>query len=180
MRARDAAGSRPLITVITVVFNNRDGFAGTAASVCEQKDASFEWVVIDGGSTDGTVDLIKAHAEHMAFWVSERDSGIYDAMNKGLANAKGEFCVFMNSGDRFAGSDTLHKVAEAIEESPPGIGMLLGAARTVAKLSVCAKAASNDALCHAQRADIAPGDVFPNGASQAGALRSGHPHRRRL
>ena len=56
MRARDAAGSRPLITVITVVFNNRDGFAGTAASVCEQKDASFEWVVIDGGSTDGTVD----------------------------------------------------------------------------------------------------------------------------
>jgi putative colanic acid biosynthesis glycosyltransferase len=128
MRARDAAGSRPLITVITVVFNNRDGFAGTAASVCEQKDASFEWVVIDGGSTDGTVDLIKAHAEHMAFWVSERDSGIYDAMNKGLANAKGEFCVFMNSGDRFAGSDTLHKVAEAIEESPPGIGMLLGAA----------------------------------------------------
>ena len=52
MRARNAAGSRPLITVITVVFNNRDGFAGTAASVCEQKDASFEWVVIDGGSTD--------------------------------------------------------------------------------------------------------------------------------
>ena len=129
MPAKDApAHSRPLISVITVVFNNQDGFAGTAASVREQKEASFEWIVIDGGSTDGTVDLIKANAEHIAFWVSERDRGIYDAMNKGLANAKGEFCVFMNSGDRFAGPDTLRTVAKAIKESPSDIGMLLGAA----------------------------------------------------
>ncbi len=128
-RAKDAtAPSRPLITVITVVYNNREGFAGTAASVREQKGASFEWVVIDGGSTDGTVDLIKANAEAMAFWVSERDGGIYDAMNKGLANAKGEFSVFMNSGDRFAGPDTLQKVANGIQDSPSGIGMFLGAA----------------------------------------------------
>ncbi len=124
----DSRATKPLISVITVVYNNRDGFAGTAKSVCEQRDASFEWLVIDGGSTDGTVDLIKAHAGQMAYWVSERDKGIYDAMNKGLAQAKGEFCVFMNSGDRFASETTLQHISEVIAQSPADIGMVLGAA----------------------------------------------------
>lgn len=124
------AGPRgPKITVITVVYNDRDGFSRTAHSVLEQAGADWEWVVIDGGSTDGTRELVMAHADRTSFWCSERDGGIYDAMNKGLARANGEFVVFMNAGDRFAGPDSLKRVAEAIRRAGPGAGMVLGAAR---------------------------------------------------
>jgi putative colanic acid biosynthesis glycosyltransferase len=119
----------PVISVITVVYNNRDGFIRTAESVRQQVGADWEWVVIDGGSKDGTRDAIVSFQDDIAYWVSERDGGIYDAMNKGIAQAKGRFLVFMNSGDRLAGPDTLRIVSEAIAKADPDIGMLLGAAR---------------------------------------------------
>lgn len=119
----------PKISVITVVYNNRDGFLRTADSVLAQRGAAFEWIVIDGGSTDGTADEIRKLGQAIANWCSERDGGIYDAMNKGIARATGEFLVFMNSGDRLAGPDTLRLVADAITNVPPDVGMILGAAR---------------------------------------------------
>jgi putative colanic acid biosynthesis glycosyltransferase len=125
----DGRTGRPLISVITVVYNNRQGFRETAQSVIEQEDADAEWVVIDGGSTDGTVEEIAKVRHAIASWCSERDRGIYDAMNKGIARARGEFLVFMNSGDRFAGRDTLKRVSQVIAAADPDIGMVLGAAR---------------------------------------------------
>lgn len=120
---------KPDFSVITVVFNNRDGFFRTAQSVLQQAGAEWEWIVIDGGSTDGTAEMVQSYADRTAFCCSEPDGGIYDAMNKGLARANGEFVVFMNSGDRFAGSNSLRLVSEAIAGAEPGIGMVLGAAR---------------------------------------------------
>lgn len=120
---------RPKISVITVVFNNAEGFIRTANSVVTQTGAAWEWIVIDGGSKDGTVDAIGTYADQIAYWCSERDHGIYDAMNKGLARARGDFLVFMNSGDRFAGPNVLQTVSAAIAAADPGIGMVLGAAR---------------------------------------------------
>lgn len=119
----------PKISVITVVFNNREGFLRTAASVVAQTGAHWEWIVIDGGSKDGTVEAIRTHANRIAYWCSERDGGIYDAMNKGLARASGDFLVFMNSGDRFAGPKALEAVSAAIGAANPDIGMVLGAVR---------------------------------------------------
>ena len=128
-RTAEPGQRKPEFSVITVVFNNREGFARTAQSVLQQADADWEWIVIDGGSTDGTADLVHSYADRTAYHCSERDGGIYDAMNKGLARARGEFVVFMNSGDRFAGPDSLRLVSEAVAAAEPGIGMVLGAAR---------------------------------------------------
>jgi len=105
---------QPSITVVTVLFNNAAGFRTTGESVRAQTYPAIEWIVIDGGSTDGTVDQIKAWAESIAFWVSEPDRGIYDAMNKGLAHATGDYIVFLNGGDAFPAPDTLEHAAQAL------------------------------------------------------------------
>ncbi len=93
--------NQPLITIITVVRNAAADLEKTMRSVAGQDYSPVEYIVIDGGSTDGTVEVIKSHAEHVAYWVSEPDKGIYDAMNKGLAKASGEWVNFMNAGDVF-------------------------------------------------------------------------------
>lgn len=82
----------------------------TIGSVLGQDYPNLEFILIDGGSTDGTVEVIRSHAERIAFWSSEPDRGIYDAMNKGLARATGDWVNFMNAGDSFAGSDTISTV----------------------------------------------------------------------
>ena len=98
---------QPLITVVTVVYNDVKHIEDTILSVVNQTYPNIEYIIIDGGSTDGTVDIIKKYADHIAYWVSEPDKGIYDAMNKGLKKATGEWVNFMNSGDCFAQSKTL-------------------------------------------------------------------------
>lgn len=87
------------LSIITVNLNNRDGLQKTIDSVVSQTFKDFEWIVIDGGSTDGSKELIEQYADHFAYWVSEPDKGIYNAMNKGIKVAKGEYLLFLNSGD---------------------------------------------------------------------------------
>lgn len=128
-RSAEPGRWKPKISVVTVVYNNRDGFRRTADSVLRQAGADWEWIVIDGGSTDGTAELIRAHADRMRFHCSEPDGGIYDAMNKGLAQAGGDYIVFMNSGDCFAAADSLSLVTKAVVGAGSAVGMVLGAAR---------------------------------------------------
>lgn len=87
------------ISIITINYNNCEGLRRTIESVVNQTCRDFEYIIIDGGSTDGSVDVIKCYADNIDHWVSEPDGGIYNAMNKGVAVAKGEYCLFMNSGD---------------------------------------------------------------------------------
>ena len=87
------------LSIITVNLNNRDGLQKTIDSVVSQTFKDFEWIVIDGGSTDGSKELLEQYADHFAYWVSEPDKGIYNAMNKGIKVAKGEYLQFLNSGD---------------------------------------------------------------------------------
>jgi putative colanic acid biosynthesis glycosyltransferase len=106
-------------SVITVAFNNLAGLRATQASIEWSRPALFEWIVIDGASTDGTAQyLATLHAPNVRY-VSERDGGIYEAMNKGLALASGEYCIFMNGGDLFAGPDVLADIDRLIGDSAP-------------------------------------------------------------
>lgn len=95
------------LSIITVNYNDAAGLEKTIKSVLVQTFRDFEFIVIDGGSTDGSVDVIKRYADRIDYWVSERDGGIYPGMNKGLRVAKGEYVNFMNGGDCFHAPDVL-------------------------------------------------------------------------
>lgn len=100
----------PYISVITINRNNAKGLLQTLESVWnDQKYGSVEQIVIDGASTDDSVEMIKRFEDKLAYWVSEPDSGIYNAMNKGIAHAKGEYLLFLNSGDWLV-ADILEKI----------------------------------------------------------------------
>jgi len=101
---------KPLISIITVVYNGDKYLEETIKSVINQTYDNVEYIIIDGGSTDGTVDIIKKYEQAIDYWVSERDRGIYDAMNKGIDTATGEWINFMNAGDRFYEDCVLEKV----------------------------------------------------------------------
>ena len=95
--------SKPYISIITVVFNAEDQIEKTIQSVIDQNDDGIEFIIVDGGSTDNTVNIIKKYEAYIDYWVSETDSGIYDAMNKGISIAKGKGILFLNAGDCFIG-----------------------------------------------------------------------------
>lgn len=97
-------------SIITINYNNRDGLEKTIQSVVNQTCRDFEYIIIDGGSTDGSVDVIKRYADRIDYWVSEPDKGIYNAMNKGILQAHGEYLNFMNSGDCFYNDEVLENV----------------------------------------------------------------------
>ena len=97
----------PRLTVITVVYNGREKIAKTMDSVFTQDYPNIEYIVIDGESTDGTRDIIKKYKDKLDVFMCERDEGIYDAMNKGITRASGEFVLFMNCGDVFASPDAV-------------------------------------------------------------------------
>lgn len=98
------------ISVITVVFNGTQELQATIDSVVAQDYPYIEYVVIDGGSNDGTIDLIKLNQEKLSHWISEPDNGIYDAMNKGCKIASGQYVIFMNAGDTFYSNDALSSI----------------------------------------------------------------------
>ena len=102
------------ISVITVVYNDMEGLSRTMNSVFEQTYLCVEYIIIDGGSLDGTVNLIKHNQHKIKYWVSEPDKGIYDAMNKGIKKATGDWLCFMNAGDTFASDRVLEDVFNLI------------------------------------------------------------------
>ena len=87
------------VSIVTVSFNCVSSIEDTILSVVNQKYKEKEFVIIDGGSTDGTLDVIKKYDKQINYWVSEKDAGIYDAMNKGIKASNGDWIIFMNSGD---------------------------------------------------------------------------------
>lgn len=101
---------QPILSVITVVYNNAADIERTLLSVINQTYPHIEYIVIDGASTDGTLQIIEQHKNKIATLVSEKDKGIYDAMNKGLAKATGDYVIFMNSADEFYSTDTVANV----------------------------------------------------------------------
>lgn len=96
---------RPLISVVTVCYNAVNNIERTIQSITNQAYSNIEYIIIDGGSTDGTIDIIKKYVDKITYWVSEPDKGIYDAMNKGIKVATGEWINFMNCGDFFVNSN---------------------------------------------------------------------------
>ena len=100
----------PTLSVITVVYNNVKHIERTLKSVINQTYSDIEFIVIDGASTDGTLNIIEKYRSDIDILISEPDKGIYDAMNKGLKIASGEYVIFMNSGDEFYGNTTVEQV----------------------------------------------------------------------
>ncbi len=107
--------SLPKITVITVVYNRVNTIEQTISSVVNQTYSNIEYIIIDGGSTDGTVDIIKKYEKQIDYWVSEPDGGIYDAMNKGARVATGDYVQFLNSDDCFCAYDIIGRVVQEID-----------------------------------------------------------------
>lgn len=100
-------------SIITINYNDKDGLEKTIKSVISQTYTDYEFIVIDGGSCDGSKDVILQYAGKIDFWVSEKDNGIYNAMNKGIAQAKGDYLNFMNSGDAFHSDDVLERISQS-------------------------------------------------------------------
>ena len=105
----------PKYSIITIAWNNLAGLRKTSASVSEQSLRDFEWIVIDGASTDGTAELAKSEFSQADIFISEHDNGLYDAMNKGLSRASGEYVIFMNGGDTFADEHVLQLISDTPE-----------------------------------------------------------------
>ena len=100
------------VSIITIAYNNLEGLKNTYRSIRQQTFHDYEWIVIDGNSTDGTKEFIQEHQTEIAFWCSEPDKGVYNAQNKGTQHAKGEYCIYMNSGDSFYSDDVLERIFE--------------------------------------------------------------------
>lgn len=96
---KEAFSKSPLLSIITVNYNNAAGLSKTIQSVFAQTFKGYEFIIIDGGSKDSSRDLIVQQADKLSYWVSEKDEGVYDAMNKGILSATGKYIMFLNSGD---------------------------------------------------------------------------------
>jgi len=107
--------NKPLVTIITVVYNAASLLEKTIQSVLEQTYPNIEYIVIDGNSTDGTINIIKKYEDRINFWLSEKDEGIYDAMNKGIELAKGDWINFMNAGDKFYTNTVIKDVFSSVD-----------------------------------------------------------------
>ena len=104
----------PKISIITAVFNGEEFLEETIKSVINQTYENIEYIIIDGGSTDGTVDIIKKYEKNISYWVSETDNGIGDAFNKGVEKSTGDYINFQGDGDGFVANDVLEKTFNII------------------------------------------------------------------
>jgi glycosyltransferase involved in cell wall biosynthesis len=106
----------PLISIITINYNNAAGLERTIQSIVSQTYMDFEYLIIDGNSADGSKEIIRKYADKITYHISEPDSGIYNAMNKGIAQAKGKYLLFINSGDELTGVESLHSVYKHLND----------------------------------------------------------------
>ena len=111
----------PKLSIITVTYNAKDVLKGTLDSISAQRFNDFELIVIDGGSTDGTLDIIRRNTDLISHYVSEKDNGIYDAMNKGLAMASGEYVTFLNAGDYYCDDKALFDIFNTTKKEKPTV-----------------------------------------------------------
>ena len=118
-----AIAESPLVTIVTVVFNGEQFLEETIQSVINQTYPNIEYIVIDGGSTDGTSEIIHKYGHAIDYWVSEKDAGIYDAMNKGIAQATGQWINFMNCGDQLA---SINIVSELVQRCSLDADFIMG------------------------------------------------------
>jgi len=125
MILKETNTKNPVISVITVCYNCSNTIEGTIKSVLEQQYPFIEYIIIDGGSTDGTQEIVKKYSEKINVFVSEKDSGIYDAMNKGLALAQGDIIFFLNSGDCLHSAFIFNEISEYSLKNPDS-NLLLG------------------------------------------------------
>jgi glycosyltransferase involved in cell wall biosynthesis len=116
----------PLFTIITVVYNGEMFISKTIESVLNQTYDNFEYIIIDGNSTDNTKNIISNYKEYISSFISENDLGIYDAMNKGIRLAKGRWVNFMNSGDVFNDENILYNISKSIEEDASETDIIYG------------------------------------------------------
>ena len=107
---------KPKISIITVAFNSAKTIKGTIESIISQDYNNIEYLIIDGGSTDATMDIVKSYSEHVKYFVSEPDNGIYDAMNKGIKAATGDVIGILNSDDFYPNSFVLSNVAKLFQK----------------------------------------------------------------
>lgn len=112
---KKSSSLKPLISVITVVLNGEKYLEKAISSIKEQTYDNVEYIIIDGGSKDGTLDIISKHEDHIDFWMSENDNGIYNAMNKGIALSKGDYVGFVGSDD-YLYPNTLGELANAVKK----------------------------------------------------------------
>ena len=114
---KQSSEDKPLVTVITVVFNNAATIEETIRSVLFQTYDNVEYIIIDGGSDDGTLEIIKTYDDLIDYWISEPDKGIYNAMNKGISLASGRYINFLNADDHYLHSDVLIKIIGSFRDT---------------------------------------------------------------
>lgn len=117
--------NKPFLSIITICFNEQQRIANTCESIINQLFSDFEWLVIDGGSTDGTLEILKKYSDRISILISEPDKGIYNAHNKGLQKASGHYCLFLNGGDELASPEILQQVFSDFHQEDILYGSLL-------------------------------------------------------
>jgi glycosyltransferase involved in cell wall biosynthesis len=120
-----------MISIVTATLNAAADLAHTLGSLAQQRGASFQWIVVDGGSTDGTVDLLRRNGPVVSHWLSEPDGGIYDAWNKGCALAQGQWLLFLGAGDELAGPDALASFSAHLALAHPAHDLVYGKLRYI-------------------------------------------------
>ena len=119
---------RPLVTIITSTYNAARYLPAVVISIREQTYDNLEWIIVDGGSKDGTVDILRQNEDVIDYWISEPDKGIYDAWNKGLQLARGDWILFLGADDQLL-PDAIESMVEVANESPVPLDLISGKAQ---------------------------------------------------
>ena len=115
---RGFSNTQPVVTIITAVFNSAKFFEETIQSIINQTFCNLEYIVVDGGSTDGTLDIIKKYDDQIAYWVSEPDGGISDAFNKAIELSTGSYINFQGAGDLLETNEVLESIFDSLKTHP--------------------------------------------------------------
>jgi glycosyltransferase involved in cell wall biosynthesis len=130
---KESLPGEPLITIITSTYNAAVYLPNAIKSIREQTYENIEWIVVDGASTDGTLDILRQNEDVIDYWVSEQDTGIYDAWNKGIRHAKGDWILFLGADDHLWKQDVLQKMAAMLDAAYPTYRVVYGKVALVNK-----------------------------------------------